>query len=46
MTGVNPPNMLNGLQRMAPQLFNLDTTKESEKPLDLKLNLYQMETIL
>jgi cell division protein FtsZ len=44
MTGVNPPNMLNSLQRIAPELFNLDTTTESEKPLDLKLDLYQMET--
>lgn len=43
MTGVNSPPSRNGIGTFAPQLFNLETYAESERPLDVKLNLYQME---
>jgi cell division protein FtsZ len=44
MTGLNSPNSLNSSRTAAAQLFNLDPTAETERPLDIKLNLYQMET--
>jgi len=43
MTGVNSPHLLSGFGTVAPQLFNLEPYAEPEKPLDIKLNLYQME---
>jgi len=43
MTGVNSPHVLSGFGTIAPQLFNLEPYAEPEKPLDLKLNLFQME---
>jgi len=46
MTGVNSPHILSGFGTIAPQLFNLEPYAEPEKPLDIKLNLYQMESTL
>ena len=43
MTGVNSPHILSGFGTIAPQLFNLEPHAEPERPLDLKLDLYQME---
>jgi cell division protein FtsZ len=43
MTGVNSPHILSGFGTIAPQLFNLESYAEPEKPLDIKLNLYQLE---
>jgi cell division protein FtsZ len=43
MTGVNSPHVLSGFGTIAPQLFNLEPYAEPEKPLGLKMNLYQME---
>jgi cell division protein FtsZ len=43
MTGVNSPHILSGFGTIAPQLFNLEPYAEPEKPLDLRLNLYQLE---
>jgi cell division protein FtsZ len=43
MTGVNSPHILSGFGTIAPQLFNLEAYAEPEKPLDVKLNLYQLE---
>lgn len=43
MTGINSPRLVSGLEKIAPQLFNLEPYAESEKPLNLKLDLYQME---
>jgi len=43
MTGVNSPHLLSGFGTIAPQLFNLEPYAEPEKPLDIKLNLYQLE---
>jgi cell division protein FtsZ len=43
MTGVNSPHVLSGFGTIAPQLFNLDPYVEPERPLDVKLNLYQLE---
>jgi len=43
MTGVNSPDILGGFNAIAPQLFNMEPRAEPERPLDLKLNLYQME---
>lgn len=44
MTGVNSPNLLSGFGTIAPQLHNLEPyTNESEKPLNIDLNLYQLE---
>jgi len=43
MTGVNSPHILSGFGTIAPQLFNLEPYAEPEKPLDMKLNLYQLE---
>jgi cell division protein FtsZ len=46
MTGVNSPHILSGFGTIAPQLFNLETYAEPEKPLDIKLDLYQLESPL
>lgn len=46
MTGVNSPHILSGFGTIAPQLFNLETYAEPEKPLDIKLDLYQLEQSL
>jgi len=46
MTGVNSPHLLSGFGTISPQLFNLEPYAEPEKPLDMKLNLYQMEPTL
>ena len=43
MTGVKSPHLLSGFGTIAPQLFNLEPNAEPEKPLDIKLNLHQME---
>jgi len=44
MTGVNSPNLLSGFGTIAPQLQNLEPyTNEPEKPLNIDLNLYQLE---
>jgi len=43
MTGVNSPHLLSGFGAIAPQLFNLEPYAEPEKPLDVKLGLYQLE---
>jgi len=45
MTGVNSPHILSGFGTIAPQLFNLEPHAEPEKPLDIKLNLYQLEHV-
>lgn len=46
MTGVNSPHILSGFGTIAPQLFNLETCAEPEKPLGIKLDLYQLEPSL
>jgi cell division GTPase FtsZ len=46
MTGVNSPHILSGFGTIAPQLFNLEAYAEPEKPLDIKLDLYQLESPL
>jgi len=43
MTGVNSPHILSGFGTIAPQLFNLEPYAEPEKPLDIKLSVYQLE---
>ncbi|RLI16969.1 cell division protein FtsZ [Candidatus Bathyarchaeota archaeon] len=43
MTGVNSPHILSGFGTIAPQLYNLEPYAEPEKPLNIDLNLYQME---
>jgi cell division protein FtsZ len=43
MTGVNSPHILSGFGAIAPKLFNLEPYAEPEKPLDIKLGLYQLE---
>lgn len=43
MTGIAPPHIPNRLESITPQLFNLESPTEPEKPLGVKLNLYQME---
>jgi cell division protein FtsZ len=43
MTGVNSPHVLSGFGAIAPKLFNLEPYAEPEKPLDIKLGLYQLE---
>jgi cell division protein FtsZ len=45
MTGVNSPHVLSGFGAIAPQLFNLEPYAEPEKPLDIKLSLYQLENL-
>ena len=46
MTGVNSPHILSGFGTIAPQLFNLEPYTEPEKPLDIKLDLNQLEPSL
>jgi cell division GTPase FtsZ len=43
MTGVNSPHILSGFGTIAPQLFNLEPHAAPERPLNMRLNLYQME---
>ncbi len=43
MTGVNSPHILSGFGTIAPQLYNLEPYAEPEKPMEIKLNLYQLE---
>jgi cell division GTPase FtsZ len=43
LTGVNSPHIPSVLEVMAPQLFNLEPSAEPEKPLNIELNLYQLE---
>jgi cell division protein FtsZ len=43
MTGVNSPHIPSGFEAIAPKLFNLEPYAEPEKPLDIKLSLYQLE---
>jgi cell division protein FtsZ len=44
MTGVNSLNSLNSSREAGAKLFNLDPSAEPERPMDIKLDLYQMET--
>lgn len=46
MTRVNSPHVQGGFGTVAPQLFNLEPYAEPEKPLEIKLDLYQMEPTL
>ena len=43
MTGVHSPYLLSGFGAIAPQLYNMEPYSEPEKPLGIKLPLYQME---
>jgi cell division protein FtsZ len=43
MTGVGSSHKANSLASVGTQLYNLDSHAESEKPLDIDLNLYQMD---
>jgi cell division protein FtsZ len=43
MTGINSPHPANGLGTITPRLFNLEQCTEPEKPINLTLNLYQIE---
>jgi cell division protein FtsZ len=43
MTGVDSPHVLKGFGTIGPQLFNLEPYAEPERPLNIELNLYQME---
>lgn len=43
LTGVNWPDIPSEFGMIAPQLFNLEPYAEPEKPLNIELNLYQME---
>jgi cell division GTPase FtsZ len=43
MTGIDSSHVASGLGIIAPQLFNLESSAEPEKPLNLKLDLYQLE---
>ena len=43
MTGVHSPYLLSGFGAIAPQLYNMEPYAEPEKPLEIKLPLYQME---
>jgi hypothetical protein len=44
-TGIKPKR--NGLEKMVPELYNLEDCAKSEKPvkIDLDLDLYQMEKV-
>ena len=44
MTGLNLANSVRSLGAIAPQLFNLERNAEPEKPIDIRLDLYQMES--
>lgn len=44
MTGVKSQHLMSGFGTIAPQLFNLEPYADSEKPLNIELNLYQMES--
>ena len=44
MTGVNSPNSLNSFRGAAARLFNLDPIAKPQTPINIKLDLYQMET--
>jgi cell division GTPase FtsZ len=43
MTGVDSPQQANSFARIGSQLFNLDSFADSERPLGIELNLYQMD---
>lgn len=43
MTGVDSLQQANSFAGIGPQLFNLDPYADSEKPLGIELNLYQMD---
>jgi cell division protein FtsZ len=43
LTGVNSPHILSGFGTIAPNLYNMEPYAEPEKPLGIKLDLYQME---
>lgn len=43
VTGVNSTSIPSEFDYTAPELLNLESSSEPEKPLDIKLNLYQME---
>ena len=44
MSEVNSPRIFDKLEMTAPRLFNLEPYSEPEKPLGIKLDLYQMES--
>jgi len=44
MTGVSSPRVLSGLGAFAPRLFNLEPYAAPERPLEVDLQLYQMES--
>jgi cell division protein FtsZ len=43
MTGVNSLHNLRSVGTIAPHIFNLEPRTEAERPLNIKLDLYQME---
>jgi hypothetical protein len=43
MTGLDSPHVFNEFEKIAPQLFNLESSSEPEKTLQVDLDLYQME---
>ncbi len=43
MTGVNPPSIPSRFDYVAPKLYNLEPYSEPEKPLNIELDIYQME---
>ncbi|MEM2119391.1 MAG: cell division protein FtsZ [Candidatus Bathyarchaeia archaeon] len=43
MTGVDSAGTLSHLWKAVPQLYNMESHSEAEKPLNMKLDLYQME---
>jgi len=43
LTGVKSPQILAGYLFLEPNLYNLEPYAGPEKPLNLDLNLYQME---
>ena len=44
MTGVKSPYLLSGFGSIAPNLYDLDHHGEPEKPLNIDLGLYQLES--
>ncbi|MFW6111088.1 MAG: cell division protein FtsZ [Thermoproteota archaeon] len=43
MTGMKTSKLLNGFDTIAPLLYNMEPYAKPEKPLNIELNLYQME---
>ena len=42
-TGIKPKKT--GVEKMVPELYNLEDDDESEKPVKIDLDLYQMEKV-